>query len=156
MQRHPAGRLLTSRGGRMMGHSLPSHRCSCILRTAQPSSIMRREQQHAGFVRGSNSVYGVASSASLSSATTSARSPLMYQQHASRQLSSSAAAAAAPAPTVPEAGALEGGFATEREYHIAADHTFDEVQNLIEGLEDTIEDFESNLSVRMCVCMDRE
>lgn len=60
-------------------------------------------------------------------------------QHARRAFSSPPSAAASDA--------RGGGFANERAYHNAADATLDEVQHLLEGLEDTVEDFEANLSV---------
>ncbi len=43
---------------------------------------------------------------------------------------------------------LDGGFFTERDFHLAADATLDRVQHLVDGLEDMVEDFEANLSVR--------
>lgn len=42
---------------------------------------------------------------------------------------------------------LDGGFPTERDFHLAADATLDEVQALVDGLEDTVDDYEANLSV---------
>lgn len=48
----------------------------------------------------------------------------------------------------PDAG---GGFASEREYHAAADEALEEVQVLLEGMEDAVEDFEVNYSVRVLV-----
>lgn len=57
------------------------------------------------------------------------------------------------APKTPPPPQSDGGFATERDYHLAADEALDEVQFMVEGLEDTIEDFEANLSVCMCMCM---
>lgn len=51
---------------------------------------------------------------------------------------------------------LDGGFPTEREFHLAADATLDEVQALVDGLEDKVDDYEANLSVRACVILDKE
>lgn len=50
--------------------------------------------------------------------------------------------------TSPGADELDGGFPTERDFHLAADATLDEVQALVDGLEDTVDDYEANLSVR--------
>lgn len=43
---------------------------------------------------------------------------------------------------------IDGGFLTERDFHSVADATLDEVQALVDGLEDTVDDYEANLSVR--------
>ena len=50
--------------------------------------------------------------------------------------------------TSPGVDELDGGFPTERDFHLAADATLDEVQALVDGLEDTVDDYEANLSVR--------
>ena len=46
---------------------------------------------------------------------------------------------------------MEGGFATERDYQIIADAALDEIQHMTEPLEDAIDDFEVNYSVRHCI-----
>jgi len=71
-------------------------------------------------------------------------------------VSAAAVAAAGARPrrllsTSPSHDGAGGGFATERDYHAAADAALDEVQLLLEGLEDTVEDFEANLAVRVYV-----
>lgn len=53
--------------------------------------------------------------------------------------------ATSPSSSSPDAG---GGFSSEREYHAAADEALEEVQALLEGMEDAVEDFEVNYSVR--------
>jgi len=44
---------------------------------------------------------------------------------------------------------VDGGFQTERDFHVVADATLDEVQALVDSLEDTVDDYEANLSVRV-------
>lgn len=58
--------------------------------------------------------------------------------------------------TSPGVDELDGGFPTERDFHLAADATLDEVQALVDGLEDTVDDYEANLSVRACVELQRQ
>ncbi|KAM3577831.1 hypothetical protein VYU27_000374 [Nannochloropsis oceanica] len=41
---------------------------------------------------------------------------------------------------------VDGGFQTERDFHVVADATLDEVQALVDSLEDTVDDYEANLS----------
>lgn len=55
--------------------------------------------------------------------------------------------------TSPGVDELDGGFPTERDFHLAADATLDEVQALVDGMEDTVDDYEANLSVRACLCV---
>lgn len=41
----------------------------------------------------------------------------------------------------------QGSFPTERDFHVVADETLDEVQASVDALEDVVEDYEANLSV---------
>jgi hypothetical protein len=116
----------------------------------RPQQVYHHQQQH-------RFLHGHALDPVRLAGLASVQSSDRPQPLASSSSSSSSSAAAASSrrrllstssPSSSHDGA-GGGFATERDYHAAADEALDEVQAHLEGLEDTVEDFEANLAVRI-------
>lgn len=70
--------------------------------------------------------------------------PSLHPRHAFPITSSSPSSSFSTSPGPEE---LDGGFPTERDFHFSADATLDEVQALVDTLEDTVDDYEANISV---------